>query len=157
MQVAEERGIKAFGQAFDQIQAGPTAQLTAIEDTWGPYYVKRIKMVLDGTWKGAESSWDGLAEGILRMAPYTNMPDDLRPDRTQLSPPLSQSHRTDAERLRADPARRGSQADAGNHRHGDRGDRRRGPATPSRPAIVTPSSGMSASRHRPTAENACLR
>lgn len=78
MQVAEERGIKAFGQAFDQIQAGPNAQLTAIVDTWGPYYVKRIKMVLDGTWKGGESSWDGLAEGILAMAPYTNMPDDVK-------------------------------------------------------------------------------
>ncbi len=78
MQVAEERGIKAFGQAFDQIEAGPTAQLTAIVDTWGPYYVKRINMVLDGTWKGGESSWDGLAEGILTMAPYTNMPDDVK-------------------------------------------------------------------------------
>lgn len=78
MQVAEERGIHAFGQAFDQIQAGPKSQLTAIEDTWGPYYVKRIKMVLDGTWKGGESSWDGLKDGILTMAPYTNMPDDVK-------------------------------------------------------------------------------
>ena len=78
MQVAEERGIHAFGQAFDQIQAGPKSQLTAITDTWGPYYVKRIKMVLDGTWKGGESSWDGLKDGILTMAPYTNMPDDVK-------------------------------------------------------------------------------
>lgn len=78
MQVAEERGIKAFGQAFDQITAGPNAQLTAIEDTWGPYYVKRIKMAMDGTWKGGESSWDGLKDGILTMAPYTNMPDDVK-------------------------------------------------------------------------------
>ena len=60
MQVAEERGIKAFGQASDMIKAGPKAQLTAIVDTWGPYYVKRIKVVLDGTWKGGEASWDGL-------------------------------------------------------------------------------------------------
>jgi simple sugar transport system substrate-binding protein len=78
MQIAEERGIHAFGQAFDQIQAGPKAQLTAIVDTWGPYYVKRIKAVLDGTWKGGESSWDGLKDGILEMAPYTNMPDDVK-------------------------------------------------------------------------------
>jgi len=78
MQVAEERGIKAFGQAFDQIQAGPTAQLTAIEDTWGPYYEKRIAAAIDGTWKGGESSWDGLKDGILSMAPYTNMPDDVK-------------------------------------------------------------------------------
>ena len=78
MQVAEERGIKAFGQAFDQIDAGPKAQLTAIVDTWGPYYVKRIQSVIDGSWKGGESSWDGLKDGILTMAPYTNMPDDVK-------------------------------------------------------------------------------
>jgi simple sugar transport system substrate-binding protein len=78
MQVAEERGIQAFGQAFDQIQAGPKAQLTAIEDTWGPYYAKTIKAAMDGTWKGGESTWDGLKDGILSMAPYTNMPDDVK-------------------------------------------------------------------------------
>ena len=78
MQIAEERGIHAFGQAFDQISAGPNAQLTAIMDTWGPYYAKRIKAAADGTWKGDEQSWDGLAEGILSMAPYTNMPDDVK-------------------------------------------------------------------------------
>jgi len=78
MQVAEERGIKAFGQAFDQISAGPNAQLTAIEDTWGPYYVKEIKAAIDGTWKGGQSTWDGLKDGILTMAPYTNMPDDVK-------------------------------------------------------------------------------
>ncbi|MEP3439144.1 MAG: BMP family ABC transporter substrate-binding protein, partial [Hoeflea sp.] len=78
MQVAEERGIKAFGQAFDQIKAGPTAQLTAIEDTWGPYYAKQIAKAMDGTWKGGESSWDGLKDGILTMADYTNVPDDVK-------------------------------------------------------------------------------
>ncbi|TDH39347.1 BMP family ABC transporter substrate-binding protein [Pseudohoeflea suaedae] len=78
MQVAEERGIKAFGQAFDQIEAGPNAQMTAIEDTWGPYYVKQIKAAMDGTWEGGKSSWDGLKDGILSMAPYTNMPDDVK-------------------------------------------------------------------------------
>lgn len=78
MQVAEERGIQAFGQAFDQIQAGPKAQLTAIEDTWGPYYVKAVTAAMDGTWKGGQSSWDGLKDGILSMAAYTNMPDDVK-------------------------------------------------------------------------------
>ena len=78
MQVAEERGIHAFGQAFDQIKAGPHAQLSAITDTWGPYYVKEIKAAMDGTWKGGQQSWDGLKDGILTMAPYTNMPDDVK-------------------------------------------------------------------------------
>ncbi|GMB82620.1 BMP family ABC transporter substrate-binding protein [Shinella zoogloeoides] len=77
MQVAAERGIHAFGQASDMISAGPKTQLTAIVDTWGAYYVKRTKAVLDGTWK-SEQIWDGLKDGILTMAPYTNMPDDVK-------------------------------------------------------------------------------
>ena len=77
MQVAAERGIKAFGQASDMIKAGPETQLTAIVDTWGAYYIKRTKAVLDGTWK-SEAVWDGLKDGILTMAPYTNIPDDVK-------------------------------------------------------------------------------
>ena len=77
MQVASERGIKAFGQASDMIAAGPNTQLTAIVDTWGAYYIKRTKAVLDGSWKTGQI-WDGLKDGILTMAPYTNMPDDVK-------------------------------------------------------------------------------
>ncbi|MCF3638745.1 BMP family ABC transporter substrate-binding protein [Rhizobium sp. TRM95111] len=77
MQVAAERGIKAFGQASDMIKAGPETQLTAIVDTWGAYYIKRTQALLDGKWE-TTSSWDGLKDGILTMAPYTNMPDDVK-------------------------------------------------------------------------------
>ncbi|MGC4407268.1 BMP family ABC transporter substrate-binding protein [Rhizobium rosettiformans] len=77
MQVAEERGLKAFGQASDMIAAGPTAQLSAIVDTWAPYYIKRTQAVIDGTWTSAQT-FDGLVDGILSMAPYTNMPDDVK-------------------------------------------------------------------------------
>jgi len=77
MQVAAERGIMAFGQASDMISAGPNTQLTAIVDTWGPYYVKRINAVIDGTWETG-NIWDGLKDGILTMAPYTNMPEDVK-------------------------------------------------------------------------------
>jgi simple sugar transport system substrate-binding protein len=77
MQVAEERGVKAFGQASDMIKFGPTAQLTAIVDDWGPYYTARVKAVQDGTWE-SHDVWDGLAEGNVVMAPYTNMPDDVK-------------------------------------------------------------------------------
>ena len=51
MQEAAARGIKAFGQASDMIEAGPETQLTAILDTWAPYYIERIQAVLDGTWE----------------------------------------------------------------------------------------------------------
>jgi len=77
IQVAAERGIKAFGQASDMIAAGPETQLTAIVDTWGAYYIKRAQAMMDGTWE-SQSTWDGLADGILQMAPYTNMPDDVK-------------------------------------------------------------------------------
>ena len=41
MQVAAERGIKAFGQASDMIKFGPETQLTSIVDDWGPYYTQQ--------------------------------------------------------------------------------------------------------------------
>ena len=56
--------------------AAPKAQLTAIIDDWGPYYIARTQAVLDGTWE-SQSSWDGLADGTVKMGAYTNMPDDV--------------------------------------------------------------------------------
>lgn len=77
MQVAAERGVKAFGQASDMIKFGPETQLTAIVDDWGPYYVDRVKAVADGTWEQVDI-WAGMKEGHVVMAPYTNMPDDVK-------------------------------------------------------------------------------
>ena len=77
MQVAAERGIKAFGQASDMIKFGPTTQLTSIVDDWGPYYIERIQEVIDGTWKQSDV-WGGMKEGHVVMAPYANMPDDVK-------------------------------------------------------------------------------
>jgi simple sugar transport system substrate-binding protein len=74
--VAEEQNKKGFGQASDMIKFAPKAQLTAIVDNWGPYYVRRVKAVADGSWK-SQSSWDGMAEGTVKLAPFTNMPDDI--------------------------------------------------------------------------------
>ena len=76
MQVAAERGVFAFGQASDMIAFGPKTQLTAIIDDWAPYYVERAKAVLEGTWK-QQATWDGMTEGHVVMAPYTNMPADV--------------------------------------------------------------------------------
>jgi basic membrane protein A len=77
IQVAAERGIKAFGQASEMITFGPETQLTSIIDEWGPYYVERVGAVIDGTWK-QQDVWGGLAEEHVVMAPYTNMPDDVK-------------------------------------------------------------------------------
>ena len=77
MQVAEERGVLAIGQASDMGRFGPNAQLTSILDNWGPYYVKRTKAVLDGTWESADS-WGGFAAEEVVMSEYMNMPDDVK-------------------------------------------------------------------------------
>ncbi|MDH6235123.1 basic membrane protein A [Mesorhizobium soli] len=77
MQVATERGVKAFGQATDMIKFGPDTQLTAIVDDWGPYYISRVKAVIDGTWQ-QQDVWHGMKEGNVVMAPFTNMPDDVK-------------------------------------------------------------------------------
>jgi simple sugar transport system substrate-binding protein len=77
MQVAAQRNIYAFGQDSDMIKFGPKAQLTAIVNNWGPYYIKQTKAALAGTWK-SEDTWDGLKEKMVVMAPYTNMPDDVK-------------------------------------------------------------------------------
>jgi basic membrane protein A len=77
MQFANERGILAFGQDSDMIKFGPKAQLTAIINNWTPYYVERIKLALDGKWATGDV-WGGLNSKIVQMAPYTNMPDDVK-------------------------------------------------------------------------------
>jgi len=76
LQVAEEQGKHGFGQASDMIKFAPNAQYTAIVDNWRPYYIRRINDVLNGTWK-SQSSWDGMAEGTVSLAPFTNLPDDV--------------------------------------------------------------------------------
>jgi simple sugar transport system substrate-binding protein len=76
MQVAAERGVKAFGQASDMIKFGEGTQLTAIIDNWAPYYIKRVKAVMDGTWEQVDV-WAGMGDGEVVMAPYTNMPEDV--------------------------------------------------------------------------------
>jgi simple sugar transport system substrate-binding protein len=77
MQVSESRGIVAFGQDSDMIKFGPKSQLTAIIDNWAPYYIARVKDELDGKWTSGDV-WGGLKTKMFLMAPYTNMPDDVK-------------------------------------------------------------------------------
>ena len=76
LQIAAEQGAVGFGQASDMIKFAPKSQLTSIIDDWAPYYVRRVQAVMDGTWK-SEDTWDGMGPGMVAMAPYTNLPDDV--------------------------------------------------------------------------------
>jgi len=77
MQIASERGKLAFGQDSEMIKFGPKTQLTSIIDNWAPYYIERVRAELDGKWK-SEDTWGGLKSKMVVMAPYTNMPDDVK-------------------------------------------------------------------------------
>jgi simple sugar transport system substrate-binding protein len=78
VQTAESRGVYAFGQASDMSSFGADAHLTAIENVWGPYYVSRVKAVMDGSWKSSDT-WGGLEAGMVKMAPYgPGVPSSVR-------------------------------------------------------------------------------
>ena len=74
---SEEKGIYAFGQASDMVQFGPNSHLTAIVDDWNPYYLQRVKALLDGTWKTGDV-WDGMKEGTVVLSPWSKkIPPDV--------------------------------------------------------------------------------
>ena len=83
LQTAQAEGKVGFGQASDQYRFAPKAQLTATIDNWGPYYVEKVGQVIDGTWTPMCDGPDGcyfghMNDGSVEMAPFTNMPDDVR-------------------------------------------------------------------------------
>jgi simple sugar transport system substrate-binding protein len=77
IQLAEQQGIFAVGQASDMKAFGPNAQLTALVDDWAPYVIERVKAVMDGTWK-SQDVWGGLGTGMLKLAPFSDkIPADI--------------------------------------------------------------------------------
>jgi len=79
IQVAEERGVWAIGQASDMSAFGPTAHLTAIIDDWAPYYVARAKLAMEGKWKGGGDTWGGFDTGMVKLAPMNSaIPADVQ-------------------------------------------------------------------------------
>jgi basic membrane protein A and related proteins len=87
-QFANERGIYSFGQDSDMIKFGPKSQLTGIVENWGPYYVDRVKLALDKKWASADF-WGGLSTKLVHMAPFTNMPDDVKKLATETEAAIS--------------------------------------------------------------------
>jgi basic membrane protein A and related proteins len=69
LQILQQAGLYGFGQGADMSSFAPQAHLTAIEDIWGPYYIERVRAVIDGTWASADT-WDGMKEGTVVISPY---------------------------------------------------------------------------------------
>jgi len=71
VQVAEEKGIYAFGWDSDMAKFGPHAQLTANTENWGVYYIDEVKKQLDGTWTGGRQTRWGIKEGVVVLTPLS--------------------------------------------------------------------------------------
>ena len=69
VQVAQEKGIYAFGWDSDMAKYGAHAQLTANTENWGVYYIDEINKVLDGSWTGGRQVRLGIKEGVDVLTP----------------------------------------------------------------------------------------
>jgi basic membrane protein A len=77
MQAAEERGKYGISYNSPMMQFAPKSVLTGPVWNWGPYYVKRVKAVMDGTWKTGQY-WGPMADGIVDLAPFNKaVPADV--------------------------------------------------------------------------------
>jgi simple sugar transport system substrate-binding protein len=67
LQVAQEKGVYAFGWDSDMSKFAPKAHLTAATNDWSGYYTETAKAVLAGTWKSADYR-GGMKEGMVKMS-----------------------------------------------------------------------------------------
>jgi basic membrane protein A len=78
VQVAEKRGVHAFGWDSDMSKYGPTAQLTANTENWTDYYVDEINKAMAGTWTGGRQTAQGIKEKMVVLAPLNkSVPADV--------------------------------------------------------------------------------
>ncbi|BDD88777.1 BMP family ABC transporter substrate-binding protein [Desulfofustis limnaeus] len=71
-EAAQEKGVYSIGYNSDMTQFAPKAHLTAPIWNWAPFYEETVKQVQEGVWKSA-SVWPGLKEGIVDLAPISEM------------------------------------------------------------------------------------
>ena len=88
LQAAQAEGKLGFGQASDQIKFAPKAQLTATIDNWGPYYIRKVGQVLDGTWETGDY-FGHMNEDAVQMAPFANMPADVQAEAQRVKDAIS--------------------------------------------------------------------
>jgi basic membrane protein A len=88
LQAAQKQGKLGFGQASDQYKFAPKAQLTATIDNWGPYYIKKVGQVIDGTWETGDY-FGHMNEGAVQMAPFTNMPANVEAEAQKIKDAIS--------------------------------------------------------------------
>jgi simple sugar transport system substrate-binding protein len=78
VQVAERRGVHAFGWDSDMSKYGPHSQLTASTENWADYYIEEVRKVMAGTWTGGRQTAYGIKEGMVALTPLNkSIPPDV--------------------------------------------------------------------------------
>ena len=84
LQIAEKNGALGFGQSTNMGAFAPKAQLFASVNNWGPYYIKKIKLLKSGKWNTGDgpdhwagNTWGGLSTNMLTLSNFSNMPTDV--------------------------------------------------------------------------------
>jgi basic membrane protein A len=68
-QYAEKAGVPWVGYDSDAQKFAKHEWLTAAVYNWGPYYLRRVKAAMDGTWKTG-NYYGSLKDGFTKLAPY---------------------------------------------------------------------------------------
>ncbi len=68
-QYAQSKGIPWVGYDSNAKKFAPTSWLTAAVYNWGPYYAKRTRAAMDGTWKTG-FYYGTIKDGMIGIAPY---------------------------------------------------------------------------------------
>jgi basic membrane protein A and related proteins len=69
VQVAEQKGIHAFGWDSDMAKYGPHAELTANTENWGGYYIDEVRKLMAGTWTGGRNTRGGIKDNMVVLTP----------------------------------------------------------------------------------------
>jgi basic membrane protein A len=68
-QYAESKGVPWVGYDSDAKSFAPKQWLTAAVYNWGPYYLKRVKAAMNGSWKTG-FYYGNIKDGFTGLAPY---------------------------------------------------------------------------------------
>jgi basic membrane protein A len=79
LQTAEKNGKYAFGWDSDMSAVAPKAHLASNVAYWGPYYIKTLKEVMDGSWKGGIRTIWGKPEGANDVVKFADaIPEPIK-------------------------------------------------------------------------------
>jgi basic membrane protein A and related proteins len=68
-QFAQSKGIPWVGYDSNAKKFAPTSWLTASVYNWGPYYLRRVRAAMNGSWKSG-FYYGSIKDGFTKLAPY---------------------------------------------------------------------------------------